>query len=292
MGFIYKITNTLNGKAYIGQTTLKLKQRMNVHFRSAGCPVIHNAIQKYGRDAFTVEILHEVLDIFLDDLEIAEIKRHNTLVPNGYNLDGGGNTNKVVSDQTRKKLSDAHKGRKRKPLSPEQRQKLSKINKGKKLSPEHRQKMSESQKKRKRKPRTPETRRKISISLKGRKYKPRTPETRRKIGEANAHPDRTKALAILNSLPADMPLKERRKHLRNEFPERDKTRIREWVQHWASKTSSPCAPSDRHIAFEILNSLPADMPLKERRKHLRNEFPERRAACIYKWVKKWSETSL
>ena len=212
MGYIYKITNTRNGKAYIGQTINKLENRINGHFSRSSSPALHNAIQKYGRDAFTFEILHETLDIFLDDLEVAEIKRYNTLAPRGYNLTGGGNTNKVVSDKTRQKMSDAAKGRRH---TLKARKKMSESHKGKPLSSEHRKKL-------KGKPRTPETCRKISTSLRGLKRKPQSPEHRMKIGEANAHPERPKAFEILNSLPESTPLAERRKILREKFPERNR----------------------------------------------------------------------
>ena len=261
---------------------------MRQHFGNTSSPALHNAIQKYGRDAFTLEILHEVLDIFLDDLETAEIKRHNTIVPHGYNLDGGGNANKVVSDQTRKKLSAAHKGR---TLSPEHRKNISAATKGKKVvSDQTRKKMSDANKG---KTHTPETRQKISNIKKGSTH---TPEARQKISVSSALPERDKAFKILDSLPKDMPLKERRKHLRNEFPERGRARIYQWSRQWL-KTSSPNTPSDRPKAYdapeayEILNSLPSTISLAERRKILRDKFPDRHRTAIYLWVKQWSETS-
>ena len=235
MGFIYKITNTMNGKSYIGQTIQKPEKRINNHFYpgGSGCAALHNAIQKYGRDAFTVEILHEVLDIFLDDLEIAEIKRYNTLVPNGYNLDSGGNANKVVSDETRQKMSEARKGCKRNPCSPETRKKISDAHKGKTISLEARKKMSEAGKKRK--PASLKTRQKMSEALKGRTH---TPEARKKMSEIKAHPDRPKAFEFLNTLPAHMSLAERRKALQNNFPKQPKANIYQWVKQWIKASST------------------------------------------------------
>ena len=243
MGYIYKITNTRNDKSYIGQTTLKPEKRLKKHFDSStkSCPAIHNAIQKYGRDAFTVEILHEALNIFLDDLEVAEIKKHNSLAPNGYNLDSGGHANKSVSDQTRKKMSKSLKGRRHSPetrkkiseaakdraRSPEYRKKLSDANKGRTRSPEHRKKLSDANKGR---IRSPEHRKKLSDANKG---KTLSPEHRKKLSQVNIHPDRTKALEILNSLPADMPLKEKYKILRNKFPERARGTVHHWVKKWS-----------------------------------------------------------
>ena len=267
MGYIYMIRNTVNGKAYIGQTIKKPEYRINAHLDCTenGSLLLKRAIEKYGRDAFTFEILHDsVLDILLDDLEIAEIKKHNTLAPNGYNLDSGGNANKFVSDETRRKMSEAQKGRK--PISPETRQKMSEAQKGRTHSPEARRKISEANKRRKgiklkplslehrrilleaNKGRThspearrkiseakkgkscsPEARRKISESNKGRKYSPEQYKTR---SLSNAHPDRPKAFEILNSLPESMPLKEKRKLLRDKFPERNRSVIHKWVNKW------------------------------------------------------------
>lgn len=268
MGYIYKITNTVNGKAYIGQTINKPEYRINMHFcpSAKSCSALHNAIRKYGRDAFTVEILHEALDIFLDDLEIAEIKRHNTLVPNGYNIEGGGHANN--SYQTRQKISAANKGRKRspetcqniskskkgRPLSPEHRKKLSESHKGKTLSPEHRQKISNGNKGKTASPETrkklsdrkwsPETRKKISESHKGKKHSPETRkklsdrrqclEYRRKMSEVNAHPKRAAAFEILNSLPESPSVTDAYKILRNKFPEITRSTIRGWAKKWAS----------------------------------------------------------
>ena len=181
MGYIYMIRNTVNGKAYIGQTIQKVEKRIDQHFNRTNCSALHNAIEKYGRDAFTIEILHEVLDIFLDELEIEEIKKHNTMSPNGYNLTTGGNSNTFVSDETRRKLSEAQKG---KNPTDETRRKMSEAQKGRKRgtpSPETRRKMSEAQKGRKYGPLSLETRRKISEAQKGRNP---TDKTRRKISEA------------------------------------------------------------------------------------------------------------
>ena len=308
MGYIYKITNTVNGKVYIGQTIRKLENRINQHFNRSSSPALHNAIEKYGRDAFTLEILHEALDIFLDDLEIAEIKRHNSLAPHGYNLTGGGSANKVFSDQTRKKMSDAAKGRtnknKGKTPAPETRQKISESLKGRPLSPERRRKISESLKGRKCKPRSPEARRKLSEANKGKTLSPEhrrklseahkgktpSPETRQKMSEAHAHADRPAAFEILNSLPESMPLKEKRKLLCDKFRERNKGTVHSWVKKWSETTSSSYAPSNRHIAFEILNSLPESMSLTERRRILREKFPEIKYWTIHYWVKKWAKT--
>ena len=69
MGSIYKITNTVNGKAYIGQTIHDAeKTRIRDHFRSngKGSQLIKDDIEKYGQDAFTYKIL--MMALFLNFL--------------------------------------------------------------------------------------------------------------------------------------------------------------------------------------------------------------------------------
>ena len=56
-GVIYCLTNTINGKQYIGQT-VDFSNRMHKHLNGqSGCPVLSNAIEKYGTAAFRVESL-------------------------------------------------------------------------------------------------------------------------------------------------------------------------------------------------------------------------------------------
>ena len=200
MGSIYKITNTVNGKSYIGQTVNDaMKGRIPLHLRGKGSPLIANAIAKYGESAFDIVILHNnIFNFMLDILEIEAIAKFNTLAPNGYNLEYGGRGGKP-SLETRQKLSEAHKGQipwnKGKKASPEARRKMSKAQKGKKLSEETRRKLSEVKKG---KIRSPEHCRKMSDINKGRKHSPESrqnmskahkgktcsPETRRKMSEA------------------------------------------------------------------------------------------------------------
>ena len=62
MGFIYKITNNLTGKCYIGETQEKdpedrWKGHMRAINRNTGCPALRDAIHKYGADNFKFEVL-------------------------------------------------------------------------------------------------------------------------------------------------------------------------------------------------------------------------------------------
>ena len=68
-----------------------MKTRIRDHLNGNGNRIVKQAIAKYGREAFTFEILHDgVIPEFLDTLEIEAIAKFNTIAPHGYNLDTGG----------------------------------------------------------------------------------------------------------------------------------------------------------------------------------------------------------
>jgi len=92
-GCVYRLTNTVNNKVYIGQT-VEFKKRMYNHKCESYSPdtPISQAIQKYGWENFTKEILiDDVPEEDLKNLEDSYIEVEETLVPNGYNvLNGSG----------------------------------------------------------------------------------------------------------------------------------------------------------------------------------------------------------
>lgn len=101
MHYIYKYTNKITGKHYIGQTN-NLQKRFNGHKSEAFNPnasgynlPFHCAIRKYGMDGFTYEVLEEIADgesqDFIDEREKYFIKEYHSLTSeNGYNLTIGG----------------------------------------------------------------------------------------------------------------------------------------------------------------------------------------------------------
>lgn len=107
---IYKITNLINGKSYIGQTK-NFKLRMRDHIRTK-TSLVSRAIQKYGKDTFEYIQLAIVEDCMADEIEQKAIAIFNTLSPSGYNLEEGGCLNKGCHSDTKLKLRLANIGRK------------------------------------------------------------------------------------------------------------------------------------------------------------------------------------
>ena len=95
MGLIYKITNTLNNKVYIGQTTQSLEHRWQAHLRAANANVPHFALQKainkYGSENFICEIVEDNIDEKnLNAREKYWIQKYDSHGLNGYNCTDGG----------------------------------------------------------------------------------------------------------------------------------------------------------------------------------------------------------
>jgi group I intron endonuclease len=89
-GCIYRFTNTVTGKKYIGRT-LNFKQRMAQHKRDNRKTYLKNSINKHGWEIFKKEILIDnVPEKDLNNLEMYYIEVENTMAPNGYNLTKGG----------------------------------------------------------------------------------------------------------------------------------------------------------------------------------------------------------
>lgn len=92
-GIIYKVTNKVNGKSYIGQTRYTLEFRWRQHIHKKDNSYFHNAIRKYGQENFILEILEECPVSILNEREIFYIAKYNTF-KEGYNLTIGGDGNR------------------------------------------------------------------------------------------------------------------------------------------------------------------------------------------------------
>ena len=89
---IYKITKKSNGKSYIGQSN-DIERRLAEHKYKTDIPV-EIAIQKYGIDAFTYEVIEECELSQLDEREKYWIAYYNTFKGIGYNCNEGGGNNR------------------------------------------------------------------------------------------------------------------------------------------------------------------------------------------------------
>lgn len=116
-GIIYLITNTVNGKQYVGQTLQSLKRRWQSHraaVSGASDLAIHRAIRKYGHESFTIEVVAESYEPFLDTVEKLAIWSYQSHTSqNGYNMTAGGDDRAMLSEESRQKLVAWATGRKR-----------------------------------------------------------------------------------------------------------------------------------------------------------------------------------
>jgi len=162
---IYKITNKINGKIYIGKDT---KNKNNYY--GSGI-VIKDAIKKYGKDNFIKEIIDECEDYnTLNEKEMKWILFYNSTDVNiGYNRSHGGDGFSGITLETINKIAQKHKGSKR---TNETKKKMSDAAKDKPKSEEHKKSLSKSWEKRKiEHPYTKETLEKMKNSMLGKNAK-------------------------------------------------------------------------------------------------------------------------
>lgn len=128
MAYIYKVTNIINNKIYIGKTIRTLKERQQEHLRKVEKEptYFHNSIIKYGKENFIWEIIEECPNEKANEREIFWIAQLETTNRNkGYNLTTGGEGYEL-SQEIKDKISKANTGKKR---TLEQCQHLSEVKK-------------------------------------------------------------------------------------------------------------------------------------------------------------------
>lgn len=115
---IYKITNLINNKSYVGKTKKCFHKRYNHRYDWWNAPSVNVALQhavnKYGSDNFKVEILFKSEDYnlkLLDQLEIHFIQLNNTMSPYGYNFTSGGDGGFKICVESIEKLKKSLVGK-------------------------------------------------------------------------------------------------------------------------------------------------------------------------------------
>ena len=183
---VYKITNQMNNKLYIGISS-KPMARWSTHkqrYRKGSISKLYSAMDKYGVDNFSFNIItwcdsrddaNELEQFLIEECETQS---------KGYNITSGGdstpvmeetkeklrliNLGRIVPPETRNKISRSSMGKKKGPMTDDTKLKLSKIFKGCKHSQEAIAKIKASSTGRKypnRKPQSKESREKAAITL-------------------------------------------------------------------------------------------------------------------------------
>lgn len=158
---VYKTTNTINNKIYIG---IHSTSNLNDGYIGSGVALKH-AINKYGISAFTREIIYT--GVSRDDISCKEqelVTEQFCTQSNNYNMRTGGDESYAHHPETRKKISAAHSGRKQSVKRVEQMRDFMLTNNPMNKY-EHRESVRQSKLG---KPRSQELKNKVSDALKGR----------------------------------------------------------------------------------------------------------------------------
>jgi group I intron endonuclease len=166
---IYKIQNKINGKIYIGQTRKSLNERISGHLISNS--YIGRALRKYGLQCFDISII-DMADTkeWLNGKEMEYIAFYDCKHPNGYNLTDGGEGTIGLSEEALEKRRISNTGKKRSEETKQKMRKPHKIlNPRGPHTEETKKKISNKNRGKKRIPMKQETKNKISIALIGNK---------------------------------------------------------------------------------------------------------------------------
>lgn len=129
---IYKITNIVNGKVYVGQT-INFSKRQKDHLyrlisKKHRNPYLQKAFNKYGKDNFKIELITKCEVEKLDELENHYINEYDSMNKKyGYNLVTGGNEYRVFSEDVKRRMSLKKKGIK---FTDEHKKRISESRKG------------------------------------------------------------------------------------------------------------------------------------------------------------------
>lgn len=190
MAELYRITSP-SGKQYIGIAKNGLNSRWSIHIsesKSGSNTALHNAIRKYGAEAFQKEVLVVADYEYIRDLECKAIELFNTFHPFGYNLTKGGDgtVGYLLSQEAKDAIKAATKKRMQDPSA---REHLRQLNIGKKLTEETKAKTLGALKRYVQqhggpmlgKKHSEDTKARISASLTGKKRGPASEEMKKRL---------------------------------------------------------------------------------------------------------------
>ena len=214
---LYVLTNTVNGKRYVGQTVGRVTRRISSH-KISPQPIGH-AIRKYGIENFDLKTIKATSLENLNALEELAIKvLESRYTHHGYNIKRGGNnqTGQKPTPEAIEKVRAALKGRKRPPdvcakISAAQvgkKKSATQVDKhrlkliGRKLTKDHRKAISEGNKGR---VVSAETRAKISEANSGKKRTPEMNEANRLRATGTKHSEETKVMMSLTRKGRKLP---------------------------------------------------------------------------------------
>lgn len=100
MPYIYKITNNINNKVYIGKTIRSLEIRFKEHLKDSDVEdnKLYRAMRKYGKENFSIEKIEEVSKEILSERERFWIKEYDSYY-DGYNATFGGDGESPVNEE-------------------------------------------------------------------------------------------------------------------------------------------------------------------------------------------------
>lgn len=112
-GIIYLIVNNINGKTYVGQTINSFRDRYSAGrwFDLTENECLQNSVKKHGKENFQIFIIeHGKNQKELNQLESEYIQKLDTISPNGFNFESGGNA-KTLHPRTKTLLSKIRRGK-------------------------------------------------------------------------------------------------------------------------------------------------------------------------------------
>ena len=308
MGYLYMITNMINGKSYIGQSinnpeTGRILDHLNR--RATGSPLLKKAITKYGIENFSYKILaQDIMPDLLNLFEKASIKSFKTLAPHGYNLHHGGSKSPI--DEPRSETSqrgcsgqiylDPSIGKMRRMRGKRCGVKLHKPQKEKAyelyISLPSKLTLTE-----KRKHLIDEFAGVVNPKTVYRwieQWSPEEVSSSKPLRKPRVDKSKKEQVhKIFVSLPSSLSITEKRKCIYEKFRDVHPATVCRWIKEWAPTQVGTSHKSKKYYAeikeraYSVYLSLDSSLTLIEKKNHLYAEFPDISRKTIRNWIRQW-----